>query len=206
MKPNDIPLHLLTGARPPLTDAQKTPPADQNEGKASHAGRGNAWVATPPENRPTAPLSLAATGPARRVPKAASDLPTSPGFSGHSRFATGTASARPLTAASVDEVATLTQRIALFTRRGLESHEAEALADKCMQRDRDMLAPGPGCAGMAACLECDHVGRAGHGRYRCGNWRELDMTRGEALLHGRFVVEFHRCAGFKAALPPECTA
>ena len=206
MKPNDIPLHLLTGARVPLTGAQTTQPAGQNEGTASHARQGNTHEATPPGNRPTTPLSRAVTGPARRVPRAASDSPASPGSSGHARFPTGTASPRPLTAASVDEVATMTQRNALFTRRGLDDYEAEALADKCMERDRDMLAPGPGFAGMVACLECDHVGRAGHGRYRCGNWRDLDMTRGEALLPGGFVVEFHRCTGFKAALPPECTA
>lgn len=90
-------------------------------------------------------------------------------------------------------------RLALFTRRGMTQDAADKLADKCMQRDRDLLAPNPtrpGGTGMAACMECAHLGRAGGDRYRCCNWRDLEMTRGQALLAGRFVVEFHRCQGF----------
>ena len=91
-------------------------------------------------------------------------------------------------------------RVELFTRRGLERAQALALANRCEARDLDFLAPSPtrpGGTGMAACMECAHLGRAGGERYRCGNWREMDMSRGHALLASRFVVEFHRCPGFE---------
>jgi hypothetical protein len=82
-------------------------------------------------------------------------------------------------------------RVDLFKRRGLTDGEADALADKCLTRDREGLG---GAHGMRSCLECTHAGQAGGGRYRCGNWRELGMQRGEAVLYRLFVQNLHRCA------------
>ena len=109
-------------------------------------------------------------------------------------------SGRPLT--TTVQCKLTAQRVELFTRRGLDQAQAVGLAARCQARDLDLMAPTPtrpGGTGMAACMECAHLGRAGGDRYRCGNWRELEMSRGAALMPGRFVVEFHRCQGFAFA-------
>jgi hypothetical protein len=93
-------------------------------------------------------------------------------------------------AMSAGEVDTMTHRIELFMKRGQTLDGAEALADRCKDRDRDG-------DDRRACLECAHVGRAGQGWYRCCNWRSMGWTRGDALLAGRFVLELHRCEGFQ---------
>lgn len=126
-------------------------------------------------------------GPARRVPAAPDPNRWEPPNT---------------TAADSVEVRAMAARVDLFTRRGLDQTQAEQLATRCAVRDLDLLAPSPtkpGGTGMAACMECDHIGRAGHERYRCGNWRKLGITHDAALLPGRFVVEFHRCDGFHPA-------
>ena len=131
-------------------------------------------------------------GPARRIVAPAAPEPWAPPHH---------------TAAKAGDALITAARVHLFTRRGLDQEQAVQLATRCAARDLDLLAPSPtrqGGTGMAACMECDHIGRAGAERYRCGNWREIGTrSHAAALLPGRFVVEFHRCPGFAYATSTE---
>lgn len=52
------------------------------------------------------------------------------------------------------EINRMSLRIGMFQRRGLELLQAEALADRCMLRDRDM-------DDRRACIECKHLQASG---------------------------------------------
>lgn len=54
-------------------------------------------------------------------------------------------------AANTTEIKRLVLRIGMFQRRGLTHADAETLAEKCLNRDRDI-----GARDMRACIECKH--------------------------------------------------
>lgn len=55
-----------------------------------------------------------------------------------------------------DEIKRFLARSAMFARRGLTHTDAEALAEKCLNRDRDI-----GARDMRACIECKHLQASG---------------------------------------------
>jgi len=87
------------------------------------------------------------------------------------------------------EVETFTERLALFTGKGVTLEDAERLADKLVTRDREQ-------DDRRACLECAHL--HGAGRWRCGNWHRAGIaTRAQdAQLPGELVRQLQRCHAF----------
>lgn len=84
------------------------------------------------------------------------------------------------------EIDTFTDRLALFTGKGLTLEDGERLADKLAIRDRES-------DNRRLCLECAHL--HGAGRWRCGNWRAADVpAQGVAR---DLVLMLHRCSGFR---------
>ena len=85
------------------------------------------------------------------------------------------------------EIDRMVQRLALFDGRGLTPTEAEALADKLVQRDRE-------AGRMGACGECRRL--AGHG---AGSWKCTDHTPGNELAGARlsrdWLIQLHTCPG-----------
>lgn len=90
-------------------------------------------------------------------------------------------------AMNAGEIDSMVQRIALFDGRGLTHTEAETLADKLVQRDRE-------AGRMGACGECRRL--AGHG---AGSWKCTDHTPGNELAGARlsrdWLVQLHTCPG-----------
>ncbi len=86
------------------------------------------------------------------------------------------------------EIDTFTARLARFTDRGLILADAEALADKMVQRDREG-------DDRRVCLECAHLRHGG----RCGNWQAAGVAirARDAQLPGDFTVMLQRCDGFQ---------
>lgn len=73
-------------------------------------------------------------------------------------------------------------RVSLFMRRGLPESDAEELAERCLERDRET-----DWRDMHACAECQHFQR-GH---RCATFR-----------HGALpLAVLHRCPGFGWQVP-----
>ena len=72
-----------------------------------------------------------------------------------------------------------------FTDRGLSLDDAERLADKLVQRDREG-------DDRRLCLECAHL--QGTGRWRCGNWKQADVAT-EGLARD-LVFILQRCPGY----------
>jgi hypothetical protein len=91
------------------------------------------------------------------------------------------------TAMNGAELDTFTARLALFTDRGLILADAEALADKLAQRDRE-------ADDRRVCLECGHLRTGG----RCGNWQQAGVAirARDAQLPGDFTTMLQRCDGF----------
>jgi len=83
------------------------------------------------------------------------------------------------------EIALFGARVTLFINRGQSPADAEALAERCCDRDRD-------CSGLRFCLECSELG-GGH----CGSWRAAGYLRREAVLS----TTPQRCPGFALAPP-----
>jgi hypothetical protein len=85
------------------------------------------------------------------------------------------------------EIDTFTARLARFTDRGLSLDDAERLADKLVQRDRD-------CDDRTVCLECAHLRHGG----RCGEWKKAGISSNvmDARLPGDFTLMLQRCDGF----------
>ncbi|CAN5533106.1 hypothetical protein BH10PSE16_BH10PSE16_33020 [soil metagenome] len=86
------------------------------------------------------------------------------------------------------EIDTMAERTALFNRRGLPALEAELLADKLVNRDRE-------ADDRRLCLECAHLSRAGG--LRCAQWQRAGL--GAPGIPAGMAVLLQRCDGFKAA-------
>ena len=93
------------------------------------------------------------------------------------------------TAMNGAEIDTFTARLARFTDRGLSLIDAERLADRLVQRDRDL-------DDRRLCLECAHLRHGG----RCGNWQHAGVAirARDNQLHGDFTAMLQRCDGFTA--------
>ncbi|MDB5869542.1 MAG: hypothetical protein JWP96_1874 [Polaromonas sp.] len=88
------------------------------------------------------------------------------------------------------EIDAMAERTALFNRRGLAALDAELLADKLVNRDREG-------DDRRLCLECLHLsGRAGAGR--CSQWQRAGL--GATGIPAGMAVLLQRCDGFKPAV------
>ena len=93
------------------------------------------------------------------------------------------------TAMTGREIDTMAGRTALFHWRGLAAIDAELLADKLVNRDRD-------ADDRRLCLECAHLsGRAG--AMRCAQWQQAGL--GASGVPVSLPLALQRCDGFKAA-------
>lgn len=91
------------------------------------------------------------------------------------------------------ELETFVQRLEKFTSKGLCLHEAEALADRLVQRDRE-------ADDRALCVECSHLqGRTG--RWRCGSGLMAGETMSAAALQlpSLLTRQLQHCAEFTNA-------
>lgn len=86
------------------------------------------------------------------------------------------------------EIDTMIERTGLFNRRGLSALEAELLADKLVNRDRE-------ADDRRLCLECAHLSRAGG--LRCAQWQRAGL--GAPGVPAGLHLVLQRCNGFKAA-------
>lgn len=93
------------------------------------------------------------------------------------------------TAMNTAEIDTLTARVHLFTRHGLEQTQAEGLADRLVIRDRDG-------DDRRLCLECQHL-RGDARSWACNQWRAAGLA-GAGVPDG-WVTPPKRCDGFKGA-------
>lgn len=93
------------------------------------------------------------------------------------------------TAMTGAEIDTFTARLARFTDKGLTLDDAERLADKLVNRDREG-------DDQHVCLECVHLR---HGA-RCGNWQAAGVAirARDAQLPGDFTTMLQRCDGFNS--------
>lgn len=87
------------------------------------------------------------------------------------------------------ELDTLMAREALFCQRGASAQDAERLADRLVNRDRD--------DDRRLCLECRHL--RGAGPYRCGNAQAAGV---HADLARDLVLTLQRCHGYDDARLP----
>jgi hypothetical protein len=107
------------------------------------------------------------------------------------------------TAMNGTEINAFTERIHLFGSRGLNIRQAEALADKLLQRDRDLDE-------RRVCLECAHLQffKESYLRscdeWRCGNWKvaRLCLFARDAELSEAITRQLQRCDGFNAVPHP----
>lgn len=99
------------------------------------------------------------------------------------------------TAMNGAEMDTFTARLAQFTDRGLILADAERLADKLVQRDREG-------GDRRVCLECLHLQRG-----RCGNWQVAGVAirSRDAQLSPDLVLQLQRCDGFAPEAPNATT-
>ena len=83
------------------------------------------------------------------------------------------------------ELAACGARVARFAGLGLSLDDAERMADKLTQRDRE-------ADDRHSCMECVHLG--GYGRWRCTQWRQLNAHTPD-VAH-TLVLLLRRCTGF----------
>ena len=83
------------------------------------------------------------------------------------------------------EIDTFTSRLVQLTDRGLILADAERLADKLVQRDREG-------DDRRVCLECLHLQRG-----RCGNWQVAGVAirSRDAQLPPDLILQLQRCDG-----------
>lgn len=94
------------------------------------------------------------------------------------------------------EIDTFTARLARFSTKGVTHTEAEALADRLVQRDR-------GSDDRALCLECTHLAGYGASSWRCGNWERsgIAITPRSTQLAADLVFKLQRCTGLTFNTP-----
>jgi hypothetical protein len=143
------------------------------------------------------------------------------GFSGHPAAANESASSEPVSTASPTksspavtelpdpdrwcwphseamtgrEINTFSARTIVFNRRGMPSVNAEALAYKLVNRDRDG-------DDRRLCLECVHLSGQ-RGAWRCNQWQQAGM--GAAGIPAGLVLMLQRCDSFKDQNPKRTT-
>lgn len=95
------------------------------------------------------------------------------------------------------ELDLFTARLARFIDKGVSHADAELMADKLVQRDRES-------DDRRLCLECTHLGGYGRTSWRCGNWRRAGVARQarDAQLPADLVLQLQRCAGLTHAFNP----
>lgn len=96
------------------------------------------------------------------------------------------------TAMTGAEIDSFTARLARFTDKGLTADDAESLADKLVQRDRES-------DDRRQCLECSHLGGYGVTSWRCGNWQAAKVAHRapqDSKLPADLVMQLQRCDGF----------
>ena len=91
------------------------------------------------------------------------------------------------------EIDTFAVRLARFIDKGVSYVDAERLAEKLVNRDREG-------DDQRLCLECSHL--QGAGRWRCGNWQQADVAR-EGLVRD-LVLMRQRCPGYAGACDEPC--
>ena len=89
------------------------------------------------------------------------------------------------------EIETFTARLAGFTDKGLGLDDAENLADKLIQRDRDL-------DDRRLCLECFHLSGQSGKAWDCRNWQRagIALWARDAQLATALVLQLQRCDGF----------
>ena len=92
------------------------------------------------------------------------------------------------------EIDTFTARLARFATKGVIQIDAERLADKLVQRDRDS-------DDRALCFECTHLAGYGASSWRCGNWQRAGVAHRarDSQLPRDLVRQLQRCDGLTAA-------
>lgn len=117
------------------------------------------------------------------------------------------------TAMTGGEMDTFAARLARFPIKGVIHADAESMADRLLQRDREN-------DDRRACLECDHLVGYGRASWRCGNWQAAGIAihAHDNHLSGDFAQQLQRCDGFadtftargslsaKRCLAESCTA
>ncbi len=88
--------------------------------------------------------------------------------------------------AANDPADIFTARLSLFTGRGLNTDDADDLAQRLMRRDLEQ-------DDRRVCLECRHMSGDVE-RRRCSQWRKLWI--GDASMPADLVATLQRCAGF----------
>jgi len=98
-----------------------------------------------------------------------------------------------MTGAEIDLFAA---RLARFTTKGVIHADAESIADKLVQRDRDD-------DDRRLCLECKHLVGYGRTNWRCGNWQSsgVAIKARDVQLPVDLVQQLQRCAVFTTATP-----
>lgn len=98
------------------------------------------------------------------------------------------------TAMTGAEIDSFTARLARFTDKGVIHADAERIADKLVQRDRES-------DDRRLCLECTHLAGYGATSWRCGNWQAAKVAHGaqDSKLPADLVMQLQRCDGFKGA-------
>ena len=97
------------------------------------------------------------------------------------------------TAMNTAEIDTFTARLAHLTDKGLGLDDAEKLADKLVQRDRE-------ADDRRLCLECQHLNSNRPSTWRCSNWSQagIALRASDAQLSAALVYQLQRCDGFTA--------
>lgn len=95
------------------------------------------------------------------------------------------------------EIETFTARLARFTDKGVIQIEAESLADRLVQRDRED-------DDRRLCLECTHLGGYVRDSWRCGNWQAagIAIRAHDNQMPGDFAQLLQRCDGFDDTFNP----
>ena len=98
------------------------------------------------------------------------------------------------------EIEQFNRRAALFVRRGANDAQAEAMADRLVQRDREE-------DDRHLCHECRHL-RGGLPGWICGNGAAagIAVSGWGAGLPAQLVAQLQRCTGFAAAGLPAAAA
>ena len=94
------------------------------------------------------------------------------------------------TAMTGTEIDLFTARLARFTDKGLTHADAESMAEKLVQRDRES-------DDRRVCFESLHLAGRAAGSWRCGHWHRSGIVRQskDSQLPGELVSKLQRCDG-----------